>query len=70
MTHAAIQGFLKGGFGTRIEDRTKGTAGNKKRASWCGKMLSRATPDRADIRFMVMCALRRKNRSGMAGPSS
>jgi hypothetical protein len=47
-----------------------GTAGMRKRASWWGKMLRRATPEMADIRAGVKCDRRRKKRSGNAGPSS
>lgn len=54
MTHNAIQGFLKAGLGRRTEESIKGTTGSKKRASWCGKMLSRAIPDRAEISVMVI----------------
>jgi hypothetical protein len=68
--HVAIQAFLKRRAGSGIDERISGTAGSKNRASWCGKMLSRATPERAETRIMVICALRRKKRSGAAGPSN
>ena len=54
----------------RIEDSISGTAGSKNRASWCGKMLRKATPEIAETRIIEICALRKKNRNGVAGPRS
>jgi len=70
MIHEMIHGVLNRGLGRRIEESISGTAGSKNRASWCGKILSKATPDKAEARTMVTCALRRTNRSGAAGPRS
>lgn len=71
MIHAAVQIFRTEGLeGRRMEERINGMAGSRKRASWWGKMLRSATPDRADTRMGVMLERRRKKRSGNAGPSS
>jgi hypothetical protein len=49
-TQAEIQSLVWGCRGRRIDERIRGTAGRRKRASWCGKMLRTAMPDRAERR--------------------
>ena len=47
-----------------------GTAGIRNRASWWGKILSRAMPESADVSMGLACVRRNKNNSGNAGPRS